>query len=313
MAIPVTVFTGYLGSGKTTIILNLIKQLPKDYNAVLLKNEFGNVQTDSALAKERNIEITEMINGCLCCVLVGQLNNALTELVEKYSPDRIIIETSGSAYPAPIALEIREMKNLLELDGIVTVIDAINFEGYEDKSYTAKIQTRFTDLILINKHEEVSERDLDDVLDDVYELNLDTPKVKTDHGVVNPDLVFGLDTKLFSKNDGDASVRDKDHHQNEIDILELVTDKKFDQKDFEKFLEGLSKNQFYRIKGMINFADGPYVVNYVFGRYNFDKLKKYTGKTKLIFMGEELKPYVKKFQEIFDVKEDEIVFTSRHS
>lgn len=306
MLTPVTVFTGYLGSGKTTIIINLLKQLPKSYNAVMLKNEFGDVKVDSQLAKESNIDVTEMVNGCLCCVLVGQLNNALTEILKKYSPDRIIIETSGSAYPAPIALEIREMKDKLHLDSIITVIDALNFKGYEDKSFTAKLQTKFTDLILINKHELVSERELEDVLDDVYDLNLDTPKVKTTKGIVNPDLIFGIDTKLFSSSDQPSTVRDKNHHHNEVDIIEVKTSKNFDQRTFTKFLERLSKNYFYRIKGMINFSDGLYLVNYVFGRFNFEKLKKYKGDTKLIFMGQDLKAYKKKFKDELKLGEKDI-------
>ena len=104
--IPVTVFTGFLGSGKTTIILDLIKKLPA-YKLVLLKNEFGDSQVDSQLLSS-HIKVTEINNGCLCCVLVGQIKNALEELV-KFEPDQIIIETSGSAFPAPIAWQIREI------------------------------------------------------------------------------------------------------------------------------------------------------------------------------------------------------------
>lgn len=311
MLTPVTVFTGYLGSGKTTIIINLLKHLPKDYNAVMIKNEFGDAKVDSQLAKESNIEITEMINGCLCCVLVGQLNNAITEIIDKYQPDRIIIETSGSAYPAPIALELREMSDKVKLDSIVTVIDALNFKGYEDKSYTAKIQAKFTDLILINKHELVGERELEDVLDDVYELNLETPKVKTDKGVIDPDLIFGIDTKLFNDNNESTQIRDKDHHKNEVDLIEIATDKKFKEKDFIKFIDELSKNRFYRIKGLVNFEEKPKLINYVFGRYNIEELKKYSGQTKVIFMGEDLKNYVSDFIKQFNLDPAEISFTPK--
>ncbi len=313
MQIPVTVFTGYLGSGKTTIIINLLKQLPASYNTVLLKNEFGDIKVDSQLAQESNIKVTEMINGCLCCVLVGQLNNALTEIIKKYQPDRIIIETSGSAYPAPIALEIREMKPRLQLDGIITVIDALNFQGYQDKSYTAKIQAQFTDLILINKHELVSERQLDDVLDDVYELNVDTPKIKTNHGVVNPDLIFGIDSALFSGADLSPMARNVNHHQAEVDIIELKTSHVFDREQFEKFLSSLPKSTFFRIKGMVTLPAGPYLVNYVFGRFQLEPLKKYTGTTQLIFMGDELEAWGNRIESFFKISSSEILFTSKNS
>ena len=73
---------------------------------------------------------------------------------EKFNPDRIIVEASGSAFPAPIAWQIRQMKDQgFVLDGIVTVIDCVNFRGYEDTSYTAKMQAKYTDITLLNKHE----------------------------------------------------------------------------------------------------------------------------------------------------------------
>ena len=80
------------------------------------------------------IAVKEMLNGCMCCVLVGQMKNALLELKEQFDPDRIIIETSGSAFPAPIAWQIRELdQGQFNLDSIVTVVDCINFKGYEGR------------------------------------------------------------------------------------------------------------------------------------------------------------------------------------
>ena len=82
------------------------------------------------------------------------MKSALQEIKEKLNPDRILVETSGSAFPGPIAWQIREMKDEgFLLDGIVTVIDCVNFTGYEDVSYTAKLQAQYTDVILMNKWE----------------------------------------------------------------------------------------------------------------------------------------------------------------
>lgn len=81
MAIPITVFTGFLGAGKTSVILSLLPKLPKDYKVVLLKNEFGDVEVDSKLAQESSLTaVSEILNGCMCCVLVGQMQNALIEI-----------------------------------------------------------------------------------------------------------------------------------------------------------------------------------------------------------------------------------------
>jgi G3E family GTPase len=84
----------------------------------VLKNEFGDSGIDSMLTN-KSFKVTEMINGCMCCVLVGQMENALMELL-KFKPDRIIIETSGSAFPAPIAWQIRQLADF-KLDAIITV------------------------------------------------------------------------------------------------------------------------------------------------------------------------------------------------
>ncbi|ORY21256.1 CobW/HypB/UreG, nucleotide-binding domain-domain-containing protein [Naematelia encephala] len=200
--IPVTCFTGFLGAGKTTTILGLLQQLPKDYKVVLLKNEYGDVEVDSLLAQQSNITgVSEILNGCLCCTMVGLVGNAMEEIKDKYHPDRIIIESSGSAFPATLALQIRELEPKgFKLDGVVTVIDCLNFRGYEDSSPSAKLQARYTDLLLLSKHHLLSERDLDILMDHLGTLNEDTPKIRIskDHPV-EPDVVFGLDTSLFEK------------------------------------------------------------------------------------------------------------------
>ncbi|TPX57717.1 hypothetical protein PhCBS80983_g03610 [Powellomyces hirtus] len=226
--IPITVFTGFLGAGKTTIILSLLQRLPPGYNVVLLKNEFGDVKVDSELARESNVQVTEMLNGCMCCVLVGQMKNALEEIRDTQKPSRIIIETSGSAFPAPIAWQIRQLSSSFSLDAIITVIDCVNFKGYEDTSYTARLQAQYTDVILLNKHSLVTERQLDDVIDRVNDLNTDTVKIKVDEDKgVAPDLVFGLDSKLFELNEKEAdedkwaAMIDPKHMQNEVQVVTI--------------------------------------------------------------------------------------------
>ncbi|RXK39157.1 cytoplasmic protein [Tremella mesenterica] len=206
--IPVTCFTGFLGAGKTTTILGLLKQLPKEYKVVLVKNEYGDVEIDSLLASQSQITgVSEILNGCLCCTMVGLVENALVEIKDKYHPDRIIIESSGSAFPATLALRIRELEPKgFKLDGVVTVIDCINFKGYEDSSPSAKLQAKYTDLLLLSKHQLVSERELDQLHDHLSLLNEDTPRIKVSpENPVDPTLVFGIDTRLFSRT-GDESI-----------------------------------------------------------------------------------------------------------
>lgn len=168
----VTLFTGFLGSGKTTIILSLLPAL-KHQRVVLLKNEYGSVAVDSLLAAAAaasapiapivdtpmepltpsgSFNVVETLNGCLCCVLVGSIPSALSSIRATYAPDRIIVESSGSAFPFTLAQAIKGTKGM-KLDCVITVVDCVNFGGYEDQSWTARLQAGYSDLVLLNKHE----------------------------------------------------------------------------------------------------------------------------------------------------------------
>ncbi|KAJ3329954.1 hypothetical protein HDU91_003716, partial [Kappamyces sp. JEL0680] len=257
----ISVFTGFLGAGKTSIITSLLPDLAHE-KVFVLKNEFGDNDIDGELIKASagtSIQVKEMMNGCLCCVLVGQMKTALEEMREMGHPDRIIIETSGSAFPAPIAWQIRDMDPAkFHLDSIITVIDCVNFSGYEgvgvwlilDTSYTARLQAQYTDLILLNKVELVTERQLDLTLDAVNELNTDTPKLPwyRDRRSVDPSLLFGLDTQLFL-NSTSSFINDVQHHEREVDLLHVSqpggASSIFDGK-LDAFLATLDKEYVYR-------------------------------------------------------------------
>lgn len=279
--IPITIVTGFLGSGKTTMLLNLIPQLPASYRLALLKNEFGDLAIDSQLASTQSISgVRELLNGCICCNLVGQLGDALLQLQTEVKPDRIVIETSGSAFPATLAMEVnrvaRETGGDFVLDGVVSVIDVENWQGYEDTSYTAKLQARYTDLIVFNKWELVPEERFDVCLDRVGDLEVDTPWVKSDKGWVGRDVLLGIDGALFSKCEdslGAGVNGHHDHHENgnghahahegthqsEVEVLS-VTLKSASQKNtvnvssLEHLLLSAPKDEVYRIKGILRFS-----------------------------------------------------------
>jgi G3E family GTPase len=225
-----------------------------------------------------------------------------------------VIETSGSATPAPIVWEIRKNPRLIT-DGVITVIDAINFKGYVNKSYALKIQARYTDLILINKHEDMDERTLEDNLDDLYDINLDTPKIKTDHGFVHSEIVFGLNTTLFDTNESVLNAEQNfahDHHSIEVDLLEINPDTVFDAKKIEIDLQKFPKNNFYRIKGLIHTTDGYMVINHAFGNTQLHIIDTpRNSDARVVFMGDDLTSYKKLIADIFTVSEDDIHTTRK--
>ena len=286
---------------QTALILNLISQLPKDYKLALLKNEFGDVAIDSQLASSQAISgVQELLNGCICCNLVGQLSDALETLANDINPDRIVIETSGSAFPATLAMEVNRLSRetgRYVLDGVMSVIDVENWKGYEDTSITAKMQARYTDLIVLNKWELVSERRLEDVEDAILDLEVDPPipRSKSDKGWVDKDIVFGLDAKL-AKGIGTESEHHHDHnHQSEVEVLSVTLKAPgsktagVDVQKLQKLLEEPTKDAVYRIKGILHASTPPkssdadssstqadtntrrsrYILNWAFGRWNF--------------------------------------------
>ncbi|KAK3365966.1 CobW/HypB/UreG, nucleotide-binding domain-containing protein [Lasiosphaeria ovina] len=269
--LPITIITGFLGSGKTTLILSLIPQLRvanPDYRLALLKNEFGDVAVDSQLAASGAIAgVQELLNGCICCNLVGALSKALDELrATTPPPDRIVIETSGSAFPATLALEVnriaRETGGAYALDGVVSVLDVENWKGYDDTSYTARIQARYTDLVVFNKWESAGERRFDDCLDRLGDLDLDTAWVKSDKGWVPMDVVFGIDGGLAQ---GLADEQHDNHehnhardHQSEVEVLsiELQGAGAVDVAKLVTLLKTAPKDEVYRIKAVLTTAAG---------------------------------------------------------
>lgn len=280
----------------------MIPQLPKTYKLALLKNEFGDVAVDSQLASSSAISgVQELLNGCICCNLVGQLSDALETLAHDITPDRIVIETSGSAFPATLAMEVNRLARdtgKYVLDGVMSVIDTENWKGYEDTSYTAKMQAKYTDLIVLNKWELVSERRVEDVEDAIFALEIDppTPRTKSDKGWVDKDIIFGLDAKL-AKSIGTKLDHHHDHgHSSEVEVLSVTLTSNGEKKgvDVEKLSKLLSeptRDSIYRIKGVLYSSETPkssdatststldpssgrarYILNWAFGRWTFSQV-----------------------------------------
>ncbi|GAP89065.1 hypothetical protein SAMD00023353_0902840 [Rosellinia necatrix] len=290
--IPITIVTGFLGSGKTTLLLSLVPQLRAAnpaYRLALLKNEFGDVAVDSQLAASGAVSgVQELLNGCICCNLVGQLGPALAELRDAVRPDRIVVETSGSAFPATLAIEVNRIAREAGggrdyvLDGVVSVIDVENWAGYEDTSYTARLQARYTDLIVFNKWEACGERRFDEVRDRVGDLEVDVAWVKSDRGRVPVGVVFGIDgglagaltegdlaaTMRDGAGDGDHGHRGDGHehgHQSEVEVLSVALrgpeGAVVSASKLMTLLKTAPKDEVYRIKSVLTVSPSAEIRN----------------------------------------------------
>ncbi|KAF1355295.1 CobW/HypB/UreG, nucleotide-binding domain-containing protein [Delphinella strobiligena] len=277
---PITIITGFVGSGKTSLILNLLPQLRKqnpDYRLALIKNEIGDLAIDSQLAAAAEMTgVSELLGACICCTNVGQIGESLKELDEKYGPDRVIIETSGSAEPIKLMVEIKRLAaetGKYELDGVVSVIDVENWGGYASTSFTAKLQARQTDMIVMNKWENVSEKQYEQCLDRLGDMDVETPVVKSDKGWISKDLLFGIDRKMaddwVKRELAHGHSHDHDHgdhkhdHNEEMECLSITYDASdathasVDLQKLEQLLKSAPKDEVYRIKAVIYSAEKP--------------------------------------------------------
>lgn len=242
---------------------------------------------------------------------MGQLADALLQLRSEVVPDRIVIETSGSAFPATLAMEVnrlaREHDGAFVLDGVISVIDVENWKGYDDTSYTARLQAKYTDLIVFNKWEHVDERRFDECLDRVGDLELQFAWVKSKRGWVDQAVLMGIDGALIAKEglsvaaEIDNSAKNRHahahDHQEEVEVLSVVLNATADGQEyaavdldaFEEFLLAGPKDEIYRIKGLLLASKPPanstgekrsstmsapalYVLNWAFGRWSYTPL-----------------------------------------
>lgn len=128
----IDIFSGFLGAGKTTLIKKLLTEAYKGEQVVLIENEFGEIGIDGGFLKEAGIEIREMNSGCICCSLVGDFGEALKEVIEKYHPDRIIIEPSGVGKLSDVIKAVQKVEDTVDikLNSFTTVVDVTKCKMY---------------------------------------------------------------------------------------------------------------------------------------------------------------------------------------
>jgi G3E family GTPase len=189
---PVTVLTGFLGAGKTTLLNHLLRQ-PELAGTAVLVNEFGEIGLDHLLVEKLDDSTVLLNAGCLCCTVRGDLARVLREMLPRARRDeisRIVIETTGLADPVPILATLMTdpvAAAAYRLDGIVTVVDAVNGATHLDTQEEAVRQVAVADRIIVSKADLADAAPLRDRL---QALNPGAPMADAAHGVVDPGFVL---------------------------------------------------------------------------------------------------------------------------
>ena len=295
------VITGFLGVGKTTMLTNTVKEHFSDKKVAIIVNEFGDIGVDGNILSNVYSEVLEISEGCICCQLAQEFEAGVIEIMNKYSPEVIFVETSGASEPFPIFLSLQNLG--ISVEGVICVVDSKNFDSYKENS-TAKYQIGGSNIIVLNKTDLVNDEELEATKQEVVGIkeqyniknNLTGETIFNNYvidlaqqGVVNKEVfegVYRIDEII-----GLAHEYKHLDHTTKDSITQKVAYLKdgIEFADLDEILKNLPKS-IYRVKGVVKTQDvpNPIVVNYSFGNISFEELDEYNEPSILIFIGDAI-------------------------
>ena len=287
--IPVTILTGFLGAGKTTLIRNLILKNKSKKLAVII-NEFGDLGVDGEIVKQCSDEtcpeenILELANGCICCTVADDFIPTMKSLLGgQYLPEHILIETSGLALPKPLlkAFEWPEIRSRLTVDSVLAVVDAeavVNgifapqmsseLEEKQNQTYVEhetplsevfEDQINCSDVVLLTKPDLVKNiSDARNII--IKEMERNVPILEVQNGDIGADVILGVNAAAETDLDNRRSHHDgfDDHEHDDFDTFSITVPKILDVEKFKIVLETLIReNDILRIKGFLRVESKP--------------------------------------------------------
>jgi G3E family GTPase len=284
---PVTIITGFLGSGKTTL-LNHILNNRQDLKVAVLVNEFGDINIDSQLLVSMDKDMVELSNGCICCTINDGLADAVYNVLERDDRvDYMVIETTGVADPLPIILTFlgTELRDLTRLDAIVTVVDAEIFTPDHFDSEAAFKQIAYGDVTILNKTDLADPDQIQYLEAYIHTVKEGARILCSQHGKVplplildvgynKPDAYADLVQEEIERSQPGHSHQEQhhhddhthhphEHHHHHSDHLDndgfvsisFESDRPFDVRKFETFLQEHLPQEVFRGKGILWFKE----------------------------------------------------------
>lgn len=275
MKTPITIVTGCLGSGKTTLLTELLDDANMTNTAVFV-NEFGKVGLDHHLLRQVDEGTVLLDGGCVCCTKKEDLERALKELLDDYEKghvaqlDRVIIETTGLADPAPITFTILTnpvLQNHFYVDCITTTVDAVNGQLHLEEQPESMKQITSSDKIIITKSDLASESDVNNLKHNIHTINPSVQIVENEMGKRSPDLLFG-GKEWSSPLTATSNQTEHQHGTNttsDIQSISFTFDQSLDWTAFGVWLSMLLHahgENVLRVKGLLDVGEiGPVALN----------------------------------------------------
>ncbi len=257
--IPLSILTGFLGAGKTTLVNHILRE-QSEFKFAVIVNEIGKVGIDGALIENQRDEVVELSNGCICCTVRKDLVLGVQSLLKRGGFDYLLIETTGVADPGPVAqtfLNIPQLQKFVQLDGIITVIDAENILRQLKETGVAEAQIAMGDTLIVNKTDLVSAEKVNLVFERLRKINPHAAILRSEHSRVSLKLLldvhaFDVDKRLAADPHFLDELRGERVHA-DISSCAFEFDQPFAVESFEAFVQTLSeKEKVYRSKGFLS-------------------------------------------------------------
>ena len=211
----IDIYSGFLGAGKTTLIKKMIQESYCGQKLVLIENEFGEIGIDGGFLQDAGINITEMNSGCICCSLVGDFGKALTQVIEQYNPDRVVIEPSGVGKLSDVIAAVNKVTNdEITLGYTVAVVDAGKVKVYMKnfgEFYNNQIETAST--ILLSRTDSISQQKLDTAIAMIREHNASATIVTTPWDqLIGDQIIEAMDGTATLSAELERLMHEHEHH-----------------------------------------------------------------------------------------------------
>jgi len=303
------VITGFLGVGKTTMLMNSVKKYFPDKKVAIVVNEFGDIGVDSTILKNVHSEVLEISEGCICCQLAEEFESGVQEIIQKYDPEILFVETSGASEPFPIYYSLNTLG--ITVEGVICVIDSKNYKMYKDEDIF-KYQIGGSNILVLNKSDLVNESEIKEIEEDITNIkekyNIKNTMtgvpifknhffVRTSYGELGREIFEDISLGEIENLD---DVKKVAQSANRL-ISKTIYIKETDFDSLDNFITTLPKN-IYRAKGLVKLSDidDTMIANSSFGDVHYDKYDAEIKSSFLVLIGKDIDKTIIELEKKFD-------------